>query len=111
MTRDEERLLLYLETCLVDNMGHVDPRRINAADVATIVRWMGFGFVDFVALPKDQQRPDRSHRVVFCDAAWEQAANARRRRAERYTLTWSQDVLAQLGHHLDSFHVGDQVPA
>ena len=110
MTRDEEGLLLYLESCLVDRMGRVDPRRLNEDDVMTIGRWMKAGFVDMRLLLGEEWRVNQSHRVIFCNEAWQAAANARRRRAEQFSRTWSRDVLAGLGHSFEPFAVGDAVP-
>lgn len=106
MTKEEEKLLVYLETCLVDGLGYCDPRRINEDDLEVIDRWTKSGFIGFRFVPPELRKGTGTHRVTFCDDAWSAAANARRRRAERHTETYCRHVLVQLYSPLQPFPVG-----
>jgi hypothetical protein len=47
MTKDERSLLLFLETCAVDQGGLVDIRHMNDDDKMIVEVWMGDGFIDY----------------------------------------------------------------
>ena len=53
MTRDQKRLLLYLETCAVDHSGLVVPAHMNGADFAQANEWDDLGFLAFQMLARD----------------------------------------------------------
>lgn len=47
MSKDEQSLLLFLETCAVDQTGLVDHRRINATDREIIEAWKASDFIRY----------------------------------------------------------------
>lgn len=83
MTREELALLLYLETCQVDQSGAVDPRRVNTQDMAIIRRWEDEGFVVFGRVSALDITPSRAYWVGLSDEAWAAAHAERRARAAR----------------------------
>jgi len=94
LTRTEKSLLLYLETCLVDNLGKVQAARMNVEDFDAIAHLKELGLIDFGRLPfKDIEKSRRylrvpnTHWVRFSDEAWKIAHALRRERTERHTPT------------------------
>lgn len=90
LTKDERSLLLYFETCLVDNSGNVDVRRMNDNDRAIAERWTEQALIRFERrryhdIPEDSFR---THHVQFSAYAWILAHQERRARAERHTETF-----------------------
>jgi hypothetical protein len=91
MTKDEKSLLLFLETCVVDEAGLIDVRKMNAEDVAIAVRWEAEGFIGFGRVySKDIARlsANSAGRVYsqWCslsEEAWTLAHQERRARAVR----------------------------
>lgn len=89
MTKDERSLLLFFETCAVDQRGGVDGRRINDADREIAQRWNECGFVLFGRMSfKDVSRLHKINvvRTDWCelsDEAWKLAHEERRARAAR----------------------------
>jgi hypothetical protein len=47
MTKDEKSLLLFFETCCVDQSGMVDTRHMNAEDIEIAGLWTDREFVFF----------------------------------------------------------------
>ena len=45
MNKDERSLLIYLETCMVDNRGRVDQRKLNDDDRHIMEIWKQTGFI------------------------------------------------------------------
>ena len=91
MNHDEENLLLYFETCLVDNRGKVTGRRMNEIDFDIAKKWKKDGFIEFERIPfhdidKTKAIPN-THTVRFSDKAWGIAFKLRRERAERHVKT------------------------
>lgn len=87
MTRDELSMLLYLETCAVDQGGLVEGVRCNEKDLEIAQRWDDEGFLHFGRLKfRDIERVGNrtfTHWVRFTDKAWEEACSARRGRSAR----------------------------
>lgn len=89
MTKEERSLLLFLETCAVDQGGGVDGRRMNEDDLAIAERWKADGFVLFGRIKhREISRLRRigvvrTHWCVLSDAAWTLAHQERRARADR----------------------------
>lgn len=92
MTREEQTLLIYFETCEVDCFGFVKFSRMNADDNLIARRWNDCGYLQFGRLKiSELQRLNknvtsseaRTHVVRLSDAAWHDAARLRRERAER----------------------------
>lgn len=87
MNYDERNLLLYIETCAVDNGGLVHYRRINDADRKILKRWNEEGFISFkriknlnLELLRDKNYTDL---VRLSEEAWKLAHEERRARSVR----------------------------
>lgn len=88
MTKDERSLLLFLETCLVDNYGKVCIVKMSSEDFEIAKRWSEEGFIRFGRISfKDikHRSLDRtsSYWVLFNNKAWKLAHEERRARSER----------------------------
>ena len=86
--RQQESLLMYLETCLVDKTGNVDSRRMNEEEMEIAKRWAKQGLIEFGRLPAHKvfarkRSTWKTHYVRFSDKAWIDASRFRRERAER----------------------------
>lgn len=86
-TREENSLLLYLETQAVDYGGTLESVRMNADDFAILRRWKEAGFVHFGRIAfqdvKKHGGVARDHWVVLSEEAWTMAHTERRARCER----------------------------
>lgn len=82
-TRDERRLLLYLETRIVDHSGRVNAAHMNRDDFEIVKRWDSEGFVGFGRIASEDCNSDGAHWVSFSDDAWETAHKERRARGDR----------------------------
>ena len=91
LSKDEESILLYLETCLVDNMGRLEGKRMNTIDLAIMEGWRRAGLIDYGRLLFKQIEKLRkmaggreyTHWVLFTDKAWELAHRHRKIKSER----------------------------
>ncbi len=87
MTKEDLSLLLFLETCAVDQGGGVDVRHMNSDDQNIAEQWHDEGFISFGRLPlKDCAvvgNRNRTHYVVLSDEAWAAAHTERKARAAR----------------------------
>lgn len=84
MTSAEKSLLLYLETCAVDQGGRLDQRRINDQDLKIMAEWQGDGFVETGRVASESiTRSQGSFWVTLSDEAWKLAHRFREERAER----------------------------
>lgn len=88
-TREEDSLLLFLETCAVD-FGYVDVRHMNTEDMIIAERWNKDGFIIFRRMPfrwieKLGCRAGKrnTHYVVFTPEAFNIAHKLRCERAGR----------------------------
>ena len=84
LNKNERSLLLYLETCLVDNGGKIDNRKINDEDIKIMINWeakhfINFGRIKFNAITK----PYNSNWIEFSDLAWKLAHKERIERSKR----------------------------
>ena len=68
MTKDERSLLLFFETCIVDQAGKVDTRRMNYEDMKIASAWnendfVRFGRIKFTDISKQPSRliPNYTH--------------------------------------------------
>lgn len=95
LDKDEESLLLYFETCLVDNFGRVEGIRMNDIDHVNMKRFVESGLIEFGRLKakeieklrKINMRRRWTHYVRFTDKAWEIAHKLRRERSDRMIET------------------------
>jgi len=88
MNRNQQELLVFLETCLVDRGGKVESIRMNKDDFEQIVLWKDCNLIRFGRLfareALDQTRSRlNTHWVLFSEEAWSLAHKFRRERAER----------------------------
>ena len=85
MTRDQIGVLLYLETCMVDQQGRCQSMRMNDADFKAIEKFKAGGLLDFgrIAFKEIPRGSATTHWVTFTDAAWTLVHLLRRQRADR----------------------------
>lgn len=88
MTKDEKNLLLYFETCLVDNTGHICGARMNKDDFNIAEKWNAEKFISFGRIPfhEIQNKPGgfpNTNWVQFTEDAWVIAHQLRKERSER----------------------------
>ena len=95
-------VLLYLETCLVDQHGRVEVRRMNKDDLDIIEKLMKEKFIEFGRL---QFKIIESHRgssfipthwVRFSSEAWILTHKLRRERSERMIGKQNAELLAEM---------------
>lgn len=89
-TKDERSVLLYLETCLVDQSGRCEDIRMNKEDFEAISKFREEGLIRFGRIAwrelervKKIYRSRYTHWVRFSDRAWEIVWNLRKERSER----------------------------
>lgn len=102
-SRVEKSILLYLETCLVDQYGRVEARRINMDDLEAIRKFMQEGLIDFGRLSskaiqklKDIPTKQYTHWVRFSDKAWELAHSFRKERSDRMIANNTTKLLREI---------------
>lgn len=83
MTKNELSLLLYLETCLVDKSGRVNPLKINTDDRKIMDLWKAKGFIRCGRIVYHDCNKDGSLWVAFSNDAWAAAHAERRARSDR----------------------------
>lgn len=84
MSKDERSLLLYLETCAVDQAGKVSSAHMNETDFDIAKRWAAIGYIRFSRLKSAYLANGKTHCVALSAEAW---ADARRlRRASRSSV-------------------------
>lgn len=85
LSKDEISLLLYLETCLVDQAGRVGMEQMNKDDIEIAKRWNEEGFIKFGRILMTDIYPgsNRTHFVNFSDEAWTLAHLYRKVRGEK----------------------------
>lgn len=86
MNKDERSLLTYFESCLVNQRGYCEARRMNEVDFKIVGEWNKVGFVQFRRRPAKDivgSTTVRAYEVRLSEEAWELAHMERRRRAER----------------------------
>ncbi|MFA5525775.1 MAG: hypothetical protein WC992_03025 [Acholeplasmataceae bacterium] len=92
LTPDEQSLLLYLESRLVDHGGMLQGGpggAMNGEDFDIAERWHASGFIEFDELSEAEvnRRRGHTHRCRFSEEAWRMAHRLRRLRAEQETST------------------------
>lgn len=87
MTKDENSLLLYLETRAVDYSGRIDQMQMNDGDRRLLAEWSASGFVETGRICfKDVtagHRKQETNWVRLSEVAFQEAHRLRRERAER----------------------------
>ena len=100
LTKDEDSLLQYLETCIVDQSGKIDTRKMNDVDWEIVKQWTKTGFIKVGRMPGlwilDTDYPQYSHWVVLSDEALHLAHECRKARAKRGEQRLS-DLLEEYG--------------
>ena len=95
MNKNEKSILLYLETCLVDQRGRVESQRMNEEDFENIEKFKKENLIDFGRIPfKELEKLNKlsgpriyTHWIKSTDEAWKSAHKFRRERAEKYIAT------------------------
>lgn len=90
LTKDQKSLLLYAETCCVDNAGIYQSEKMNDADRKNLDEWRKTGFMDHGRVASECLKPGRSLWLQMSDAAMALAQELRRERAARMwkNRTW-----------------------
>jgi len=85
LSKDEISLLLYLETCLVDQNGRVSSKHMNTDDKEIAKKWNDEGFIKYgrIKMADIYLGSDRVHYVNFTDEAWKLAHQYRKIRGEK----------------------------
>lgn len=84
MSDTDRSLLLFLETCAVDDAGKIDSSKMNCEDFDLARRWNNGGFIQFGRIAyHDSNRTQKTHWVILSDDAWERAHTERQSRANR----------------------------
>jgi len=90
-SKNEKSLLLYLETCLVDNRGKVQSAHMNDIDFTITKKWKEEKLIEFRRVPYHEITTagvfPQTHTIKFTDKAWKLAHQFRRERAEIHTDT------------------------
>lgn len=81
--KTERSLLLYLETCAVDDYGRVDARKINAEEMKIMDKWKKDGYIDYGRIKFKDIRASKPLWVVLSDDAWRDVHILREERAKR----------------------------
>lgn len=87
----ERNLLLFFETCVVDEAGAIDQRRMNKEDFVLARAWVEIGFlVSFERVRASDVLRNRTYRVELSEKAWALAHAERRARYKRMEAkrTW-----------------------
>jgi hypothetical protein len=83
MTRTERSLLLYLESCAVDNAARLLSERMNNEDRKILDHWVEEGFVASGRIIASHFNRDGTLWIRLSETAWELAHGERRARATR----------------------------
>lgn len=101
-TLKEKSTLLYLETCLVDQYGRVDGRKLNDEDMTNILKFKEMGLIEFgrivFARIKEMRKYGihRTHWVRFSNKAWKLAHKWRKERSERWIARENKKLLKEI---------------
>ena len=90
MNKDEISLLLFLETCAVDNGGKIDIRHMNDTDREIAERWHKSNFISYGRIKFADINSNKTHWCHLSDEAFAEAHELRRKRATRMwkNRTW-----------------------
>lgn len=89
LTKDEQSILLYIETRAVDYRGRLDSRQMSLEDYTILKRWYKEGFVFFSRIKMTDmdisQTPQRywTDFVILSPEAWQLAHETRMAKAKR----------------------------
>lgn len=83
LTKNEQSLLLFFETCAVDSSGKVRTKHMNESDCAIARRWDEAGFVKYGKIAFGDIKNDFTHWCELSNDAWECASQLRKTRAIR----------------------------
>lgn len=90
LDRQQENLLMFFETCMVDHVGNVSGEHMNEADFKQARQWTKDSFLEFRRYKMAQIRQKSAttsrattHWVTLGDEAWTLAHKARRERSDR----------------------------
>lgn len=84
MSKDERSLLLYLETCMVDNRGRIDQKKLNNEDRHILEIWNDTEFIKFGRIHRDLYMEKMgSYWIELSNEAWKLAHEERRARSKR----------------------------
>ncbi len=83
MHKDEKSLLLYIESCCVDNAGLYDPERMNETDRVILKRWTKERFVSHGRVFSGHLTARRAVWFKMSTAAFQVAHELRMARADR----------------------------
>ncbi|MFA5759751.1 MAG: hypothetical protein WC942_10405 [Clostridia bacterium] len=95
LTKEEKSLLLYAESCSVDNSGFIDNRRVNGEDILLLKKWNNENFVSCkrvcmaVLNSRRKSTGEACYESIFIklsEEAWITAHQLRKERAERMRL-------------------------
>ena len=84
MTRKEVSLLLYIESINVDNNCIIDEQKLNEDDRKILDKWNTSGYVSVKRIGSDWVKPHKHRIAILSEAAWADAASARRQRAQQF---------------------------
>ncbi|MDP1712925.1 MAG: hypothetical protein Q8K86_10775 [Candidatus Nanopelagicaceae bacterium] len=99
LTKDQKSLLLYFETCLVDNHGMVDSAKMNDDDHKIVADWQMKGYVQFARFPAKwlMERKNMMHGTAHqVRLSAEAMTDAHRLRAERAARMISEEKQREL---------------
>ncbi len=83
LTREEKNLLIYFETCCVDQYGKVSRYCMNQEDFQIAKKWNENGFVKFGRIISKDIKNDLTNWCELSEQAWLAAHSARKERAIR----------------------------
>jgi hypothetical protein len=88
MTKDEISLVLFFETCCVDQHGAVDPRAMNEEDYNIAKRWDKEGYIRFgrICAADLGRMRGKTNWVELSDQAWADAHAERKARGMRFLV-------------------------
>lgn len=87
LTRDERSVLLYAESCMVDQGGLLEGARMNASDFEALNKFQAEGLLIWGRIPGAMlgkhgfSKSSPTHWVRFATEAWALAAELRQRRS------------------------------
>jgi len=83
VTKDEQSLLLYLESCSTEKGGILDSSRMNTDDMNTLIEWHASGFIKWGRIAFHDIKEGATHWVVLSEEAWSAAHQERKARCAR----------------------------
>jgi len=99
LTKDEKSLLLFFETCEVDNSCIVNTLHMNDKDFEIAKKWNENGFVTFKRMPMAYiqylfpRNINKTHYVILSEEATKMANLLRQERAKRMRNRFLTEIL------------------